>query len=211
MIRINLLPAEHRRGASLPPRVLAAAFGGALLISASIGWFGLVYFGDLAAAEQELQKVTAQHAGLKGKVTHHQRLVQNQRDYQDRVETIVEIGNSRRVWTRFMDQLLEVVNNSGSLERHLAWFDNIQVTGDPKQGSTLRMPGNVQGEESDRVANFHEDLAEAGFASQVQKKSDPTWTLETDDSRIPAAYLTFPMQLTFEPTVEKKKKGAKRQ
>ena len=128
----------------------------------------------------------------------------------DRVETIVEIGNSRRVWTRFIDQLLEDVNNSGSLERHLAWFDNIQVSGDPKQGSTLRMPGNVQGEESDRVANFDEDLAEAGFASQVQKKSDPTWTLETDESRIPAAYLTFPMELTFEPTVEKKKKGAKR-
>jgi hypothetical protein len=109
-----------------------------------------------------------------------------------------------------MDELLEVVNNSGSLERHLAWFDHLQVTGDPKDGSQLRLPGNVQGEESDRVANFHEDLAEAGFSSQVQKKSDPTWTLETDETRIPAAYLTFPMDLVFEPTVEKKKKGAKR-
>ena len=56
MIRINLLPADLRRGNRLPPRVLAAAFGAALLCSAAVGWLGLVYFGDLARAEQELEE-----------------------------------------------------------------------------------------------------------------------------------------------------------
>ena len=59
MIRINLLPADLRRGNRLPPRVLAAAFGAALC-SAAVGWFGLVYFGDLARAEQELQNAQVQ-------------------------------------------------------------------------------------------------------------------------------------------------------
>ena len=62
MIRINLLPAELRRGNRLPPRVLAAAFGAALLCSAAVGWLGLVYFGDLARAEQELETAHAQLA-----------------------------------------------------------------------------------------------------------------------------------------------------
>lgn len=205
MIRINLLPADLRRGNRLPPRVLAAAFGAALLVSAAIGWFGLVYFGDLAQAEKDLQTVQAELDSRTGKVAYHDQLVTNQKDYALRVQTIQEIGNGRRTWTRFMDDLLDVVNNSGPLERHLAWFDGISVKGDPKKGSTLKMPGNVQGEESDRLANFHEDLASAEFFKELKSKSDPTWQLETDETRIPAAYLRFPMELQFQPTAGKKK------
>jgi len=47
MIRINLLPAELRGGNRLPPRVIAAALGAAVAMSAALGWFGVVYFGDL--------------------------------------------------------------------------------------------------------------------------------------------------------------------
>ncbi|MCK5943586.1 MAG: hypothetical protein KAI24_16505 [Planctomycetes bacterium] len=205
MIRINLLPADLRRGSRLPARVIAASFAAALLVSAAVGWFGLVYFGDLAKAEQELASVQNQLDSRSGRVTYHDQLVANQKDYSLRVQTIQEIGNSRRVWTRFMDDLLDVVNNSGRTERHLAWFDGIQVKGDPKLGSTIKMPGNVQGDESDRVANFHEDLAAAAFATELKTKSDPTWQLELDESRIPAAYLRFPMELQFQPTVGKKK------
>jgi len=204
MIRINLLPADLRRGNRLPPRVLAAAFGAALLISAAIGWFGLVYFGDLAAAEQELASVTGQLNSRTGKVAYHDQLVANQKEYALRVQTIQEIGNGRRIWTRFMDDLIDTVNNSGHTDRHLAWFDGVTVKGDPKKGSSLKMPGNVEGDESDRVANFHEDLAAASFAQELKSKSDPVWQLEMDESRIPAAFLRFPMELQFQPTVKKK-------
>lgn len=54
MIRINLLPVELRRGNRLAARVIVAAFASALAVSASVGWFGLVWFGDLARAEQAL-------------------------------------------------------------------------------------------------------------------------------------------------------------
>ena len=52
MIRINLLPADLRRGNRVPTIVLAAAFVAALAVSGTVGWFGLVYFGDLGNAEE---------------------------------------------------------------------------------------------------------------------------------------------------------------
>ena len=205
MIRINLLPAELQRGNRLPPRVLAAVLGAVLLISAAVGWFGLVYFGDLAKAEQDLQAAEAQLQSRAKRVAYHGALIKNQKDYAMRVQTIQEIGNGRRTWTRFMDELLSVVSNSGPIERHLAWFDGISVTGDPRTGSTIKMPGNVQGAESDRVANFHDDLVAAEFSKDVERKSDPVWSLEEDEDRVPATYLRFPMELQFRPTVAKKK------
>ena len=54
MIRINLLPADLRRGNRVSPKVLAACFGAALAVSGAVGWFGLVYFGDLGDAEENV-------------------------------------------------------------------------------------------------------------------------------------------------------------
>ena len=206
MIRINLLPAELRRGNRLPPRVIAAGLCAGALVSAALGWFGLVYFGELAAAEHRLAATEGQLRARAAKVAYHGALVSNQKDYAARVQTIQEIGNGRRTWTRFMDDLLNVVSNSGPVERHLAWFDGISVTGDPSTGSVLKMPGNVQGEASDRIANLHDDLAAAAFAEDVERKSDPVWNLEEDEDRVPSSYLRFPMELQFRPTVAKGKK-----
>ena len=206
MIRINLLPADLRRGNRLPPRILAAAFGSALLISAAVGWFALTYFGSLAAAEQQLVKVSAELAGRTAKVAYHDQLNANQKDYALRVQTIQDIGKSRRVWSQFMDDLIDVVNNNGATERHLAWFDSIAVKGDAQKGVKVTLPSNVQGEDKSLMANFHEDLEAAPFAADLSRKSDPTFKLEEDETRIPASFLRFPMELEFLPITAKAKK-----
>lgn len=207
MIRINLLPADLRRGNRLPPKVLAAAFGSALVISAAVGWFALVYFGTLADAEQHLLRVTADLDSRTSKVAYHDKLNANQKDYALRVQTIQDIGKSRRVWSQFMDDLIDVVNNNGATERHLAWFDGITVKGDVKKGVKVTLPSNVQGEDKSLMANFHEDLEAAPFAADLERKSDPTFKLDVNESRIPAAFLRFPMELEFKPvTPEAKKK-----
>jgi Tfp pilus assembly protein PilN len=204
MIRINLLPTELRRGNRLPPRVLIAAFAAALVMTAAIGWFSVVYFGDLANAEKQLQKVSADLDSRVGKVQYHDSLDANQKDYAKRVQTIQDIGKSRRVWTKFLDDLIDVVNNNGAVDRHLAWFEGITVRGDAKDGFTVDIPGNVQGADKSRLANFHEDLEAAPFAVDLKTKSDVEFRLEMDEERIPPAYLRFPMQLQFKPTVGKK-------
>ncbi len=201
MIRINLLPAELRRGNRLPTKVLAAALGAALATSASIGWFGLVWFGDLAAAEGKLLSVEARLGDREKKVAYVDLLEANQKDYATRVQTILDIGKSRRVWSKFLDELIDVVNNNGDAERHIAWIDSLSVKGDPKKGAAVTMQCSVQGEEQDRLANFHDDLEAAPFGKEVTR-SDPVWKRDDDKARLPPVSLRFPLTLQFQPTVK---------
>lgn len=209
MIRINLLPADLRRGNRIPPKVLAAAFGSAIAASAAVGWFGIVWFGDLGAAETSLREIEAKLVEREQRVVYHDLLQANRTDYGSRVQTIQEIAKSRRLWSKFCDELIDVVNNNGDTERHLAWFDGITVKTDVAKGTMVTMPGNVQDADKSRLANFHEDLEAAPFAPELASKSDPTFRLEIDKVRIPPQSLAFPLQLQFKSAVEDKK-GAKK-
>jgi hypothetical protein len=201
MIRINLLPADLRRGTRLPAKVLAVAFASALAVSASIGWFGLVWFGDLGAAEGRLEAAESKLADRQKKVSYVDLLDANKKDYGARVQAIQDIGKSRRVWTRFLDELIDVVNNNGDSERHLAWFDSITVKNDPKKGAEVSLQCSLQGAEVDRLANFDDDLRDAPFGKEVTR-SDPTYKRAEEPTRVPPESLVFPMKLQFQPTVK---------
>lgn len=198
MIRINLLPAEMRRGNRLPARVVAAGFTGAVLVSASLGWLGMVWFGDLAAAEERLVEAESRLGNMQKQLDYQTELEKNKKEYAERVQTIQEIAKSRRLWTKFCDELIDIVNNNGDTERHLAWFTAMNVKSDPKSGVTITMPGVVQGDDKAKIANLHEDLEAASFAAEVDK-SDPSFRLDVDKKRVPAAALSFPLSLQYKP------------
>jgi len=198
MIRINLLPAEQRRGNRLPARLVATAFAAAVVVSGAIGWFGVVWFGDLGDAEARLEAVDRKLSEREKRAAYHTLLEANRKDYLERVQTIQEIGKSRRQWCRYLDELIDVVNN-GNTDRHVAWFDSIAVKSDAK-GATMTIPASVQGEESAKVANFHDDLEAAPFAKDLSNKSEPTWRLEAQKERLPAVSLVFPLVLQFKPS-----------
>ncbi|MEO6596662.1 MAG: hypothetical protein ABIP94_18085 [Planctomycetota bacterium] len=201
MIRINLLPADLRRGNRIAPKVLASAFVAAVAVSGAIGWFGIAYFGDLGDAENALQVVEAKLADREKRVSYYDKLQANKKDYGSLVQTIQDISKSRRLWSKFCDELIDVVNNNGDTDRHLAWFDSITVKDDPKKGATVTMPGSVQEADKSRLANFHEDIEAAPFAKDMASKTDPTFKVETDAARVPATSLRFPLSLQFQPAV----------
>jgi len=202
MIRINLLPVDLRRGNRLAIRVLVAAFGSALAVSASVGWLGFVWFGSLASAESSLIEVQQKLAAKQERASYHDRLLKNQRDYAQRVQTIQDIGRSRRMWSKFLDELIDVVNNNGDTERHLAWFTAMTVKTD-KKGASVSIPGHVQGADKSRLANFHEDVEAAPFADDLASKSDPTYRVETSEDRTPPNSLSFPLTLKLASRVKK--------
>ena len=208
MIRINLLPAAQRRGTRISPKVLGTSFGSALAVAASVGWFGLVYFGQLAECEAEHARVTAKLQEKQPQAAYFDKLDSNRQDYSARVQTIQDIGKSRRVWSRFMDELIDVVNNSGDVDRHLAWFDALQLKSDAKtKSAVVTLPGFVQGTSFDKVANLHRDLEQAPFARDLASKSAPGGKQEPSKDRIPPEAFKTTIELRFKPTVQEPPKA----
>jgi Tfp pilus assembly protein PilN len=208
MIRINLLPVEFRRGNRISPKVLATAFGSALAVAASIGWFGLVYFGELGELERQDVAITQELAQKKKKGEYYDKLEVNRQDYSTRVQTIQDIGKSRRVWSKFLDEMIDVVNNSGDTERHLSWFDSITVKTDQKlRGATITLPGAVQGADMGNVANLHQDVEQAPFMKDVASKSPPSGKQEVNKTRVPPESFKFSLQMQLKPMVAEAPKG----
>ena len=204
MIRINLLPVELRRGNRLAAKVLVAAFASALAVSASVGWFGIVWFGNLAEAERTLAAVEAELAANQQRAGYYDQLEANSKDYAQRVQTIQDIGKSRRLWSKFLDEIIDVVNNNGDAERHLAWFDSMTVKTDKKGGAVITFPGQVQGDDKSKLSNFHEDLEAAPFADGMTK-SDPVYRLDSTKDRTPPTSLKFPLKIELQPRAGGKK------
>ncbi len=210
MIRINLLPAEYRRGNRISPKLLATAFGSALAVAASIGWFGIVYFGELGELEREDVAITAELQQKRKKGEYYDKLEVNRVDYQTRVQTIQDIGRSRRVWSKFVDELVDVVNNNGDTERHLTWFDSMSVRTDQRsRAATITLPGSVQGNEMAKVANLHQDVEGAPFFNDVASKTAPGGKVDIDRTRVPAESFKFQLQLNMKPMIETPTKGRK--
>ena len=115
--------------------------------------------------------------------------------------TIQEIARSRMLWTEIIDQLIDVVNNDGDTDRHLAWFKSIAVkAGDgKKKGPSVTMPGWVQSTSFKKMADFHEDLENSPFFIDVTAKSAPSGVVETNAKRIPPEALFFNMKWDFKP------------
>ncbi len=206
MIRINLLPVHYRRGHRISVRVLATAVGSAIVVCAAVGWFSLVYFGELGELETQHQLIAQDLEQKQQRAAYYDKLETNRKDYLSRVSTIQEIGKSRRLWSKFVDELLDVVNNDGNTDRHLAWFDGLNVSGEPKRGATVNLPGAVQGSEMNRIANLHEDIGNGPFWADIQSMSDPGGKLELDKTREPQESFRFTLQLQFKPPAAEAKK-----
>ncbi|MFN7670394.1 MAG: hypothetical protein ACK595_22150 [Planctomycetota bacterium] len=188
-----------RRGRRLQAKLLVVALASAVAVTAALGWLGMKWFGDLKAAEDRLAAAEAKLGELQRRVAYADQLEANKNDYTFRVQSIRDIGNSRRVWSQWLDELIDVVNNDGNAERHLAWFDDLTVRNDATNGALVKLSCAVQGDEQDRLANFHDDMANSAFGKRALL-SDPTWKLEEEEGRVPPTSLRFALSLQFPPT-----------
>ena len=203
MIRINLLPDEFRRADRSSPKVFAASLLALIIVSCGGGWFGLTYFGELSELEMASKNLSETLTAKKEMAKYSDALVGEKAAYEAREATIRQIGSSRRLWTEFMDQLIDVVNNEGNAQRHLAWFQSVQVSdGNDKQGPMVTLPGQVQGASFKKLADFHEDIENSEFAADVASKSPPGGERKLSPKRNPAESYAFNLQLTLKPPQE---------
>ena len=199
MIRINLLPEEFRRSERTSPRVFATMLLSVIFVCCTFGWFGYVYLGELGRLEMEHMELSERLTNLNERVTYFDDLSREKTDYSERAQTIEEISGSRILWTKVLDEFIDVVNNAGDVERHRSWFRQMQVRdGRSKVGPKVTMPGWVQGGDLRRVANFHDDLWQVPFFVHVAKKSLPSGKRNEDPTKNPKLSLGFNLNWVFQ-------------
>jgi hypothetical protein len=201
MIRINLLPESYRRAERTSPKVFAAALAGVILVCSSVGWFGMVYFGDLARKTQEHKEVTERLAGVEERAKLFDDLTAEERDFSRRANTIKDIAKGRLLWTRIMDELITIVTNEGNYDRHVAWFSNMNVRGsrDGRKGPAVSLPGKVQGKDMDKVSNLIDDVEAGAFFRDVDGGIAPQGRRSSDMALYPPESYNFTWQIQFVP------------
>ena len=204
MIRINLLPESYRRAERTSPKVFAAALSGVILVCSSLGWFGMVYFGDLEKAIKEHTEKTAYLALVEQRAKLYDDLSAEKADFSRRADTIRGIAKSRVLWTKIMDELITVVTNEGNLDRHVAWFSGLQVRGsrDLRKGPSVVLPGAVQGKDMSKVSNVIDDVMAAQFFRDVGAEIQPNGRQSVDSLLYPAESYGFQWKLQFVPPAQ---------
>lgn len=210
MITINLLPDRYRRDERTSPRLLAATLLSVICVSGSLGWLGLTWFGDLAAAEAQLGELKDQMSQLKPSVDRHAALTAEQADFQQREKTIQQISDERMVWTPIIDEIIDVASGSDP-SMHTVWFDDLTITppARKKGGPKLKLPSRAQGGDVRKVVNFREDIESRDFFQFVAEESQLEGKTDNDADRQPSAFTKFTYELTFE--AAKKRKEIRKQ
>jgi Tfp pilus assembly protein PilN len=202
MIRINLLPEEYRKKARTPVKLLLGMAGAVAINAALVTWWSWSAFGEQAQVDSEIAALQTEMDGLTPQVNYFHGLETERKQYQSREQTLASITKSRVSWTRKLDELLDVVNRGGDGERHLVWFDNLQIaqSTDPK----AKTPGSVRANAhsgSDKyaqIANFLEDLESAPFITDFQPPAPPEGSQAmVDETLVPSTAWSFPLAVTL--------------
>jgi Tfp pilus assembly protein PilN len=219
MIRINLLPEQHRRKARTPLKVLGLVSAFAAVVSSLACWYGWLAFGVMNEVESERTVLQTEVEGLHRQVDYHKKLDSERRRFAGREETLAGVTKTRVLWTRKLDELITVVNSGGDGKRHFVWLDDLAVTqnNDPRATSPgqLKAAGHSGSPHFSQVADFLEDLERSSFLDDFLPPSPPEGTqTDPDPDLVPAVVWNFPLALQLKPRepakVEPPKKPAKK-
>jgi Tfp pilus assembly protein PilN len=222
MIRINLLPEEYRKKARTPVKLVLALTAAVLINSGLATWWAWAAFGVQSEIESEAATLQLEMDGLTPQLNFYHSLETEAKAYKSREETLASVTASRISWTRKLDELVDVVNRGGDGDRHLIWFDDLQLTQSPdpkaKTAGTLRANGHSGSDSVGQVANFMDDVESSAFALDFASPGPPEGTQKlVDEALVPAVAWAFPLVLTIKnaadrvskPEVDKSAKGGK--
>lgn len=205
MIQINLLPGEHRARERLSIKVWATLFAAVIVVCGAGGYFGHVYLDEYKAVESQRMSREEQLRELKPLAAHFDKLVTEAKDYRRRETTIQDIATSRSLWTSLLDNFIDIVNNEGNTERHNVWFENLTVASsrNKKVGPAWNLKALSQSKSFTKQANFLDDVRnDPGFFRDFELINSPGGTVVIDESKEPAAAISFDLKLAMKPPSE---------
>lgn len=204
MIRINLLPESYRKTSRTPIKLMACIAGIVAINAGLTAWLGYVHYNVEKLVEGEKSSVEMEMGGLKPQLDYYASLETESKQYKSREQTLASIERSRICWTKKLDELIDVCSRGGDGERHLVWFDDLQVVQnlDPKAKvpGTVSASGHSGSEKFAQVANFLEDLEASSFIADFEPPAPPEGTqTQVDETLVPPVAWAFPLKLKMKP------------
>lgn len=166
MIEINLLPPEYRPREKTNLPVLAAMAVG-LLLSGASGMTAFKLSGEVSALESEKKRLEDEQAELQVKAQEVDKLTQEIQRQKARQETIIQISQSKIMWSLKLAQFAEIMQGFPGF-----WIDSLTLTRGAARGSAglLTMSVSSTGNDFREVARFRDAL-----------KNDPNFYYHFDD------------------------------
>jgi len=201
MIQINLLPSDFRRRERLSIKVWGTLLATVVVVCCSLGYFGHVYLNEFKTIEGERVGREDRLKNLEPQAKYDDDLVAEAKEYKKRAKTIQDIATSRVLWTRLVDQFIDIVNNEGETERHNVWFRDLAIKGD-KGGPTWSLSAFSQSKSFTRQANFLDDIKNHPefFADfRANRLTRPGGKVVKHDGKHPPHAVQFRLNMTMKP------------
>ena len=208
MIRINLLPEEYRRRARTPFKMMAALAGAVAVNASLVAWWCWLAFGVAAEVETERSVLQVEMDGLTPLVKYHEALQSEVGFHSMREEALAQITKDRVLWTKVLDELIDIVHSGGEGVRHYIWFDDLSVKQDEGRSTrpgaqqsygNLRSSGHSGSAAFNQVAAFLEDFEDptlSSFSTTFYRPAAPEGTVSaSDDGLVPPVNWSFPLSL----------------
>ena len=201
MIQINLLPQEYRGRERLSIKVWGTLLGSVVLVCCSLGYFGHVCLNEYKRIEGERMGREERLTNLEPQAKYDDDLVAEALEYRKRATTIQGIANSRVLWTKLVDQFIDIVNNEGNTERHNVWFTNLNVaSGNAKVGPTWTLNAYSQSKSFTKQANFLDDVKNhQAFFQDFATINNPGGRVVTTEKKRPPEAVAFKLDLRMNP------------
>lgn len=155
MIEINLLPQEYRPHESTNVPLMLTILGGVVIV------FGLFFYwmkvqGEVEALNATIKELSDKKAELELDAKKVDKLVEEIERQKSRQETIIEISQSKVMWSQKLEQLSRIM-----AEHKNFWISQLQLskTSGRSAGSTLAM----------RASGLHYDLSEVAKLQDALK------------------------------------------
>jgi hypothetical protein len=200
MIKVNLLPPEYRKVDGTPIGRLVATIGAVTLVTASGGYWAYSHFQVLAQVRDERLEQEVQLATVKAQAERSKALLAEFKEYERRRTTIEQIGASRILWSKKLDEFADIIQNKGDTKRHLVWLNTIRTQGGAAgAGPSLAFHGWSGGDMSRKLSDFNSDIknAEEFFADCTHVSPPEGGRVSFNDSNVPDQAWEFSWTIDF--------------
>jgi hypothetical protein len=217
MIQINLLPEAYRLKARTPFKVMLSVTGSVSLVGCLVAYWAWLALGIGAEVESQRSVAQMEMDGLTPQVNYFNSLDAETKVYASREKTLAEITSNRILWTKKVDELIDVVNIGDDGLRHYIWFDDLNVSQSADRRSKtfgeLRANGHSGSAQWDQVAVFLEDVADPEVSDFIRDFNSPAWPEGTqsskDDELVPSEVWAFPLKVELKSPEDRGKSSTK--